>query len=58
MSDTPHAEKTPTETIDVPAMEQQAAKSAIQLSTESRGKNRRSPITRRADLPMARRVVV
>ncbi|WP_270263817.1 glutamate 5-kinase [Kocuria marina] len=39
-------------------MEQQAAKSAIQLSTESRGKNRRSPITRRADLPMARRVVV
>jgi len=51
-------EKTPTETIDVPAMEQQAAKSAIQLSTESRGKNRRSPITRRADLPMARRVVV
>ena len=58
MSDTPHVEKTPTETIDVPAMEQQAAKSAIQLSTESRGKNRRSPITRRADLPMARRVVV
>jgi len=58
VSDTPHAEKTPTETIDVPAMEQQAAKSAIQLSTESRGKNRRSPITRRADLPMARRVVV
>ncbi|WP_270256340.1 glutamate 5-kinase [Kocuria marina] len=39
-------------------MEQQAAKSAIQLSTESRGKNRRSPITRRADLPKARRVVV
>ncbi|MCT2020203.1 glutamate 5-kinase [Kocuria marina] len=39
-------------------MEQQAAKSAIQLSTESRGKNRRSPITRREDLPMARRVVV
>ncbi len=58
MSDTPHVEKTPTETIDVSAMEQQAAKSAIQLSTESRGKNRRSPITRRADLPKARRVVV
>ena len=58
MSDTPHVEKTPTEKIDVSAMEQQAAKSAIQLSTESRGKNRRSPITRRADLPKARRVVV
>ncbi|MBS6031255.1 MAG: glutamate 5-kinase [Kocuria rhizophila] len=39
-------------------MEQQASKSAIQLSTESRGKNRRSAITSREQLPEARRVVV
>ena len=53
-----HHEKTPTETIDVSAVEQQASKSAIQLSTESRGKNRRSAIERREELPKARRVVV
>ena len=53
-----HHEKTPTETIDVSAVEQQASKSAIQLSTESRGKNRRSAIESREELPKARRVVV
>ncbi|MFL0503553.1 glutamate 5-kinase [Kocuria sp. KSNUG] len=53
-----HHEKTHTETIDVSAVEQQASKSAIQLSTESRGKNRRSAIERREELPKARRVVV
>ena len=58
MSEQPHREKTPTETIDVSAVEQQASKSAIQLSTESRGKNRRSAITSREQLPEARRVVV
>lgn len=52
------SEKPDTETIDVAAVEQQAAKSAIQLSTENRGKNRRSPIAGRKDLPRARRVVV
>ena len=58
MSEQPHREKTPAETIDVSAVEQQASKSAIQLSTESRGKNRRSAITSREQLPEARRVVV
>lgn len=58
MSEQPHREKTPTATIDVSAVEQQASKSAIQLSTESRGKNRRSAITSREQLPKARRVVV
>lgn len=58
MSDTPREERTPTTTIDVSALEQQASKSAIQLSTESRGKNRRSAITSRSELPKARRVVV
>ncbi|MCT1802745.1 glutamate 5-kinase [Kocuria sp. WRN011] len=52
------SEKTTTEKIDVAAVEQDAAKSAMQLSTENRGKNRRSPITERAQLPQARRVVV
>lgn len=51
-------DKPATETIDVAAVEQQAAKSALQLSTENRGKNRRSPITERSELPRARRVVV
>jgi len=58
VSEQPHREKTPAETIDVSAVEQQASKSAIQLSTESRGKNRRSAITSREQLPEARRVVV
>ena len=52
MSEQPHREKTPAETIDVSAVEQQASKSAIQLSTESRGKNRRSAITSREQLSL------
>lgn len=50
--------KTEADQIDVAAIEAKAAKSALQLSTENRGKNRRSPITKRSELPAARRVVV
>ncbi|MCJ8504933.1 glutamate 5-kinase [Kocuria flava] len=44
--------------IDVEQLEEVAEKSAIQLSAENRGKNRRSPVQRREDIPRAHRVVV
>ena len=44
--------------IDVERLEQVAEKSAVQLSSENRGKNRRSPVERRQDIPRAHRVVV
>ena len=47
-----------TNEIDVEQLEEVAEKSAVQLSSENRGKNRRSPIERREDIPRAHRVVV
>ncbi|NHU84197.1 glutamate 5-kinase [Kocuria sp. JC486] len=44
--------------IDVETLEGIAAKSASQLSSENRGKNRRSPIEERSQIPMAKRIVV
>jgi glutamate 5-kinase len=47
-----------THEIDVERLEEVASKSAIQLSSENRGKNRRSPVERREEIPRAHRVVV
>ncbi|KAA9394012.1 glutamate 5-kinase [Kocuria coralli] len=44
--------------IDVETLEGIAAKSTSQLSSENRGKNRRSPIEEPGQIPLAKRIVV